>query len=98
MKTTVDTGEMKKAADILKQQSEEYSSIYTQLLNAANTMGSAWKAPDNLAYVDQINGFLEELKAMANHINQASQTLEHQALNYEATVDDNIVAVKNLAN
>lgn len=98
MKMTVDTGEMKKAADKLKQQSEEYSSIYTQLLNAAGTMGSAWKAPDNLAYVDQINGFLEELKAMANHINQASQTLEHQAKNYEAIVDGNIGEVNNLAN
>ncbi len=98
MKMTTDTGEMHKAADKLLQQAEEYTSIYTRLLNTASTMGEAWKAPDNLAFVDQINGFLEELKAMTSHIEQASQALNQQASNYEATVEGNIAGVKKLAN
>lgn len=98
MKLTVDTGEMRSAAGKLKQLAEEYTSIYTSLLNKASTMGEAWKAPDNLAYVEQINGFLEELKAMTNHINGSAQALEQQAGNYEATVDSNIVGVKKLNN
>lgn len=98
MKMTTDTGEMHKASEKLTQQAEEYTSIYTRLLNTASTMGEAWKAPDNLAYVDQINGFLEELKAMTSHIDQSAQALNQQATNYEATVENNVVGVKKLVN
>lgn len=98
MKMTTDTGEMHKASQKLNQLAESYTSVYTRLLNTASTMGDAWKAPDNLAYVEQINGFLEELKAMTSHIEQSSQALEQQAVNYEATVDNNIAGVKKLVN
>ncbi len=98
MKMTTDTGEMHKASQKLTQLAEEYTSIYTRLLNTASTMGEAWKAPDNLAYVEQINGFLEELKVMTSHIEQSSQALEQQAVNYEATVENNIAGVKKLVN
>lgn len=98
MKMTTDTGEMHKASQKLTQLSEEYTSIYTRLLNTASTMGEAWKAPDNLAYVEQINGFLEELKAMTSHIEQSAQALDQQALNYETTVENNVAGVKKLVN
>lgn len=98
MKMTTDTGEMHKASQKLTQLAEDYTSVYTRLLNTASTMGDAWKAPDNLAYVEQINGFLEELKAMTGHIEQSAQALDQQAVNYESTVENNIVGVKKLVN
>ena len=98
MKMTVDTGEMKRVANLLKELAKDYSSIYQQLLDAANTMGDAWKAPDNQVFVDQIKGFLEEFRRMTEHIDQSAQTLEQQAGNYNATVDDNIDGAKHLAN
>lgn len=98
MKMTTDTGRMHSVSQQLTELAKEYTSVYTGLLNCAGTMGEAWKAPDNLAFVDQINGFLEELKAMTKHIEQAAQALDQQAKNYETTVEDNIVAVKKLAN
>lgn len=98
MKMTTDTGEMRKASQKLTQLAEEYTSVYTRLLNTTSTMGDAWKAPDNLAYVEQINGFLEELEAMTSHIEQSAQALEQQALNYEATVENNVAGVKKLVN
>jgi uncharacterized protein YukE len=61
-------------------------------------MGEAWSAADNLAFVEQIDGFCEELKAMAGHLDQASQALDQQATNYETVRDNNVAGVKKLAN
>ena len=98
MKLVVDTPEMHKASQKLTQLSEEYNTLYNRLINTASTMGEAWKAPDNLAYVEQINGFCEELQAMTKHIEQSAQALEQEALNYETTCDNNIAGVKKLVN
>lgn len=98
MKLVVDPPELHKASQKFSQLSEDYTSVYNRLINTAGTMGEAWKAADNLAFVEQINGFCDDLKAMADHLNQASQALEQQAVNYETTRDNNITGVKQLAN
>ena len=90
--------DMAKASQRLQSISESYTEIYTQLMQAANTMGSAWESADNLAFVEQINGFTEELKAMAAKLSVASQTLDKQRANYIAQQDNNITQVKKLIN
>lgn len=90
--------DMAKASQRLQALSESYTQIYTQLMQDANTMGSAWEGADNLAFVEQINGFTEELKAMAAKLTAASQALEKQRANYVARQDNNITQVKKLAN
>lgn len=94
----VDTLALRTAAKQFASYSEDYTTVYTRLMNAAQTMGDAWNSADNQAFVEQISGFCEELKAMANHLQQASQALDQQALNYETTRDTNITAAKQLAN
>lgn len=98
MKLIVDPPELHKASQKLIQLSGEYTGVYGRLINTASTMGEAWKAADNLAFVEQINGFCDDLRAMAEHLDLAAQTLEQQALNYESTRDNNITSVKQLAN
>ena len=61
-------------------------------------MGTAWEGADNLAFVEQIKGFTEELKAMADKLLTASQALDKQRANYVARQDDNITQVKKLVN
>lgn len=78
--------------------SEEYTSIYTQLLQQAGTMGEAWDGEDNLAFVDQINGFCEELKQMADKLSIASDALKQQQTNYANQQQDNITQVRKLTN
>ena len=90
--------EMAKASKKLQSLSETYTEIYTQLLQEASTMGAAWDGADNLAFVEQINGFTEELKAMAAKLVTASQTIETQRANYVRRQDDNITQVKKLVN
>ena len=98
MRMTVDPPELHKASQKLTELSEEYSSVYQRLINTASTMGEAWKSADNLAYVDQINGFCDDLKAMTDHLAQGAAAMEQQARNYETTRDNNITGVKQLAN
>lgn len=98
MNFVVDPPVLHTAAQKFYEISQEYTSVYTRLLNAASTMGDAWNSADNLAFVEQINGFCEELKAMVTHLEQASQTLNKQASNYETVRDNNQSAVRQLNN
>ena len=98
MRFVVDPPELHKAASKFRELSEEYSGVYQRLINTASTMGEAWKAADNLAFVDQINGFCDDLKAMTDHLTQAASALDAQAKNYEDARDNNISGVKTLAN
>jgi len=98
MKLVVDPPELHTASRTFIGLSEEYSTLHTSLINTASTMGEAWKAADNLAFVEQITGFCDELKAMTDHLVQASDALEKQAINYETTRDNNVTGVKQLAN
>ena len=98
MKLVVDPPELHTASQKLTQLAGDYSTVYNRLINAASTMGEAWKAADNLAFVEQINGFCDDLKAMTEHLEQAASALEQQAKNYEATRDNNVTGVRQLAN
>ncbi|MDR1638854.1 MAG: hypothetical protein LBT59_04085 [Clostridiales bacterium] len=81
--TTDYAKELRKASTTLQELSKEYTEIYKSLLNTASTMGAAWEAPDNLAFVEQINGFTAELQAVAEGMIVSAQTLDQQAGNYE---------------
>ena len=98
MKLVVDPPELHTAASTFNQLASDYTSVYNRLINAASTMGEAWKAADNLAYVDQINGFCDDLKAMTQHLEAGAKALEQQAQNYESTRENNITGVRQLAN
>ena len=87
---------MAKASKELQSDSETYTEIYTELMQKASTMGAAFEGADNLAFVEQITGFTEELKAMADKLSLASQTLDKQRANYVAQQDSNITEVKKL--
>ena len=98
MRLTVDPPELHKAASKFNELAQEYTTVYQRLINSASTMGEAWKAADNLAFVDQINGFCDDLKNMTDHLTQAATALDMQAKNYEDVRDNNISSVKQLAN
>ena len=98
MKFSVDPVALHTAAQKFTQLSQEYTTVYTRLMNAAQTMGDAWNSADNLAFVEQISGFCQELQAMVSHMEQASTALNQQATNYETTSENNCAAVKQLAN
>lgn len=90
--------EMGRVATRLQELSEIYTEIYTQLMQEASTMGAAWEGADNVAFVNRIEGFTEELKTMATKLNLAGETLRTQKDNYVAQQESNISAVNKLTN
>ena len=79
-------------------QSQTYTQIYQQLMQEAGTMGAAWEGEDNLAFVNQITGFTDEMKMMADKLQTASDAMETQRKNYKNRQDANIAQVKQLTN
>jgi WXG100 family type VII secretion target len=98
MKIVVDPEELKAVATKLEAFSGDYTDLYTNLMNVASTMGEAWQATDNLAFVEQITGFNDELKAMAERLLECSMALNQQAKNYDEVRNGNVTSVKQLAN
>lgn len=98
MQFKVDPPELHSTAGIISGLADAYEVEYQTLLNHASTMGSAWEAQDNQYFVTQINGFLDDLKAMTAHLRQASEVLKRQAGLYEQNRNDNITKVQQLAN
>ena len=98
MKFVVDPPELHTASQKFTQLASEYTTVHNRMINTASTMGEAWKAADNLAFVEQIIGFCDDLEEMTKHLDQAAQALEQQAANYETTRDNNVNGVKQLVN
>jgi WXG100 family type VII secretion target len=98
MRFNVDPPELHRASGKFSQLSTDYNAVHTRLIKTASTMGEAWKAQDNLQFVEQITGFCDELKAMTDHLEQAAKALEQQAKNYESVRDNNITGVQKLTN
>ena len=89
---------MDKVSKALQSHSETYTEIYNQLMQLAETMGTAWEGSDNLAFVEQIKGFTDDLQNMAKKLSAASQALDKQRANYVARQEDNVTQVKKLVN
>lgn len=98
MNFTVDPPVLHSAATKFRDLAQQYNEVYNSLINAASTMGAAWDAADNQAFVTQINGFCKELQDMVNHLEQSAQTLDQQATNYETTCENNTSGAQKLAN
>ena len=90
--------DMEKASQRLKELSGIYTDIYKQLMQKAEGMGEAWQGADNLAFVNQIKGFTNELQTMAKKLMIASRALHQQNKNYVARQESNITQVKKLVN
>ncbi len=90
--------DIEKASQKLLSLSQTYTEIYTQLMQSASTMGTAWEGADNQAFVEQITGFTEELKSMADKLSVSSEALHKEKQNYVERMDGNIANVKKLAN
>lgn len=95
---SIDHEILSNASKTLEDISGNYDRISVELMTKAENMGSAWESSDNLAFVDQIKGFADDLKKMSDRLLDDSKLLEAQSSNYKAHCEDNISQVKRLAN
>lgn len=95
---SVDPQGLNEAVKRLSDLSQRYAEISKQLMQRAETMGSAWDAPDNLAFVAQIQGLTDDLNMMAKKLQSDSEALAQQSQRYQQRMEENIAQVKKLSN
>ena len=94
---SVETEQLKNAGVKLNEYANSFEEIYKNLLQQAETMGEAWQADDNLAYVEKIKHLTTRLNQMVEKLKNSGDVLTKQAQNYEDRKNNNIAQVSKLS-
>lgn len=76
----------------------DYKTQYDNLYSETNAMASTWQGKDNVAYIDQIGGFKDDLEKMHKLMLDYADFLRKSAKAYRETQDAVAAAAKKLAN
>lgn len=95
---TVDPAKLDSASAKIDQQAGDYERVYKQLFNEVDGMAAAWQGADNLAYVNQVKGFMDDLQKMTELMRKYSEFLKMSATTYRNTQSEVINAAKRLSN
>ena len=76
----------------------DYKTQYDNLYSETNAMASTWQGKDNMAYIDQIGGFEDDLIKMYELMLAYADFLRKSAKAYRETQDAVTAAAKKLAN
>jgi WXG100 family type VII secretion target len=90
--------ELGAVAEKLTSLSDAYTQVYKQLFVNVDGMGEAWQGEDNVEFVNQIKGFVEELKLMADRFATTAAALRAQKENYQNRQETNKTQVRKLNN
>ena len=76
----------------------DYKSQYEQLYNETNNLAATWNGADNTAFVNQIEGFKDDLQAMYTRMTEYADFLRKSAKAYGDTQATVITESKKLKN
>lgn len=94
----VDPAKLEAAASQMDTQAGEYERQYNQLFSEVDGMGAAWQGTDNVAFVNQIKGFMDDFQQMKALMLQYSEFLKNSATSYRNTQEDRITQARSLTN
>ncbi|WP_210364455.1 WXG100 family type VII secretion target [Bacillus sp. REN3] len=94
----VEPGKLETTASRIEQQAADYERTYKALYTEVEAMGSAWQGTDNMAYVSQIKGFMDDFHKMTTLMRQYSDFLKMSAKTYRDTQSEVINQAKRLSN
>jgi WXG100 family type VII secretion target len=97
-KIVADPAKLISAAAQIDSQAAEYQKQYNLLFSQVDGMGQSWQGADNLAFVNQIDGFKDDFLAMHNFLMQYSDFLKSTGASYASTQQDGISLAKSLTN
>ena len=97
-KIKVDPAELESAATLMEAQIEEYKSIYNSLFSEVDGMAAHWQGADNIAFTEQIKGFMDDFQTMEQSMNEYATFLKKAASTYTQVQDDRVSAAKTLTN
>ena len=94
----VDPAKLEAAASQMDTQAGEYERQYNQLFSEVDGMGAAWQGADNVAFVNQIKGFMDDFQQIKALMLQYSEFLKNSATSYRNTQEDRITQARSLTN
>lgn len=94
----VDPAKLETASQKMDAQASDYERQYKQLFSEVDGMGAAWQGADNMAFVNQIKGFMDDFQQMVTLMRQYSEFLKQSAKVYKDTQNETITQAKRLTN
>lgn len=76
----------------------DYKEQYELLYSETGAMATAWEGKDNIAFIDQINGFKDDFNKMFTLMNSYAEFLRTSAKAYRETQNAVTTSAKKLAN
>lgn len=90
--------QLESTAGIIEGLAGDYQKQYQTLYSETNAMASTWQGKDNMAYIEQIGGFEDDLIKMYELMLAYANFLRKSAKAYRDTQDEIEKAAKKLAN
>lgn len=87
-KITASPQEMETAAGKIESLAAEYQTQYNNLYQETSNMRSAWQGKDNVAYINQIEGFKDDFEKMQTLMKNYADFLKKSAAAYRKTQED----------
>lgn len=75
--------ELRSTAAKIRERCDEYTKEYTQLFNEIDAMSSAWQGADNIAFTNQIKGFMDDFQKMRRFLADYAALLDKAANVYD---------------
>ncbi len=76
----------------------DYKTQYNRLYSETNAMASTWNGKDNVAFVDQIDGFRDDFEKMHTLMIKYAEFLRSSAKAYRETQNTVVAEARKLVN
>ena len=90
--------QLENTAGAIEDLAGEYQTQYKTIYNEADAMAASWTGEDNVAYINQIKGFQDDLQKMYNLMMSYADFLRKSAAAYRQTQDEITADAKRLVN
>lgn len=87
-KITVTPAELEKAASAIDGLAADYQTQYNNLYSETTNMKTAWQGRDNVAYINQIEGFKDDFAKMQTLMKNYADFLKKSAAAYRRTQEE----------
>jgi WXG100 family type VII secretion target len=90
--------QLETTAGRIESMATEYKTQYQKLYSETDAMASTWSGKDNVAFVQQIAGFKDDLEKMFTLMNQYADFLRKSAKTYRETQEAVTSEARKLVN
>ena len=97
-KIKVTPEQLEKAATLINGLAEDYRRLYEQFYKETGAMADSWKGEDNMAFINQIDGFKQDFNNMHGHMQDYVEFLNNSARAYRTTQENAVLEAKKLVN